>query len=251
MRIVNCEQRSPEWYTARLGIPTASAMGKLITPAGKPRKGATRDAYLLALLAERLTRTPSHVSESAAMARGRELEPFARRYYEEHTGRIVKPVGFASDDFGRYGCSPDGVCFDNSIGIEIKCPMLPAFMAYAATGEVPDDYYVQMQASMMIFGFMAWDFVVYTDVRGLNPIIKRVDADIPFQEALMAVIVAACDEVDAKERMMREDGHGVPVNTPIDLSAIERELTEQEIADIDVSIHAPRAGRDEVASGRA
>lgn len=236
MRIINCEQRAPEWYAARLGIPTASAMGKLITPAGKARKGATRDAYLLSLLAERLTRTPAHISESAAMARGRELEPFARRYYEEHTGRIVKPVGFATDDTGRYGCSPDGVCFNEAIGIEIKCPMLPAFMAYAATGEIPDDYYVQMQASMMIFGFMAWDFVVYTDVRGLNPIIKRVEADIPFQAALMDVLVAACDEVDAKERMMRDAGHGVPVNTPIDLSAIEEEWTvgeEQEISEVE------------------
>lgn len=232
MRIVNCEQRSPEWYAARLGMPTASAMGKLITPAGKARKGATRDAYLLSLLAERLTRTPSHVSESAAMARGRELEPFALRYYEEHTGRIVKPVGFATDDTGRYGCSPDGVCFDDSIGIEIKCPMLPAFMAYAATGEIPDDYYVQMQASMMIFGFMAWDFVVYTDVRGLNPIIKRVEADIPFQAALMAVLEAACNEVDAMYMMMRDSGHGVPVDTPLDLSAIY-ELDEQAIAERD------------------
>lgn len=236
MRIVNCEQRSPEWYAARLGIPTASAMGKLITPAGKARKGATRDAYLLSLLAERLTRTPSHVSESAAMARGRELEPFARRYYEEHTGRRVAEIGFATDDEGRFGCSPDGLCDEYGMivcGLEIKCPMLPAFMAYATSGDIPDDHWIQMQAGMIIFKLMAWDYVVYTDVRGLAPIIRRVEADIQFQAALMAVLTAACDELDAMERIRRDAGDGVPADTPVDLSAIERELTEQEIADID------------------
>lgn len=232
MKIVTCEQRSPEWFSARLGIPTASKIGKLITAQGKPRKGATRDAYLLELLAERLTRTPTHFSESGAMARGRELEPIARAYYAEHTNREIATVGFATDDSGRFGCSPDGVCAAENVGLEIKCPMLPAFMAYATSGEIPDDHFVQMQTCMMIFGFMAWDYLVYTDVRGLVPIVKRVEADVQFHAALFSVLDGSCRELDAMERRMRGAGNGVPRDVPVDLSAIY-ELDKQAIAELD------------------
>jgi hypothetical protein len=232
MKVVSCDQRSPEWYEARLGIPTASSFGKIVSASGKIRTGATPRSYMLSLLGERLTRTPTIIRESAAMLRGRELEEYARRYYEGSTGSTVNQVGFTTDDVGRWGCSPDGL-IDNCVGLEIKCPMLPAFLDYAGTREIPDDYYVQMQASMWITGFKFWHFLVYTDVRGMKPIRTFVEPDAKIMAAFDTALPAFCDELDAMEARLRGEGFGVPTDTPIDLSALEREPTEQEILDMD------------------
>ena len=232
MKICTCEQRSKEWFEARLGIPTASAFGKIVSAGGKIRTGATPRSYMLSLLGERLTRAPTIIRESSAMLRGRELEGFARRYYEESTGSAVRQVGFITDDLRRWGCSPDGI-IDNCVGLEIKCPMLPAFLEYAGTREIPDDYYVQMQASMWITGFKFWHFLAYTDVRGMKPIRTFVEPDAKMMAAFDVALPAFCDELDALEARLRSDGFGVPLGTPIDLSALEIEPTEQEISDMD------------------
>lgn len=224
MKIIYCEQRSPEWYSARLGIPTASAFGKLVTATGKVRKGATIDAYAHSLLSERLTRIPARTHETSAMARGRELEPFARIWYSEHSGCSVGQVGFATDDSGRWGCSPDGLCGDH--GLEIKCPMLPAFMAYATTHEIPDDHFIQIQACMWIFGLQSWDYVVFTDVRGLVPIVRRVGVDTSIHSVFNDVVPRFCDKLDETEAAMRELGNGVPKDTPIDLSEMEPDVPD-------------------------
>lgn len=231
MKIIDCEQRSPEWYAARLNIPTASSFGKIITATGKERKGATPQSYMLALLGERLTRTPTIIKDSGPMARGRELEPMARRWYEETTGRTVRQIGFATDDSGRWGCSPDGLCDDR--GVEIKCPMLPAFLAYATTGEIPDDHFIQMQACMWIFGVSLWDYVVYTDVRGLVPIVRTVEADPALMVVMHTAVSRFCESLDSAYGLMTSRGNGVPADTPLDLSALEREPTEAEINAMD------------------
>ena len=226
MKIINCGQRSPVWFSARLGIPTASTMGKLITAKGKERKGATPAAYLLQLLGERLTRTPAKAFATSAMDRGRELEPLAREWYREKTGKHVREVGFVLSGCGRYGCSPDGL--GDTRGLEIKCPQLPAFLDYATTGEMPDDYFVQVQASMMICGRALWDFLVFTDVRGLKPMLATIKADFAFQAALSEILARFCDRLDALEAKLREKGNGVPLDTPVDLSALEESTVDME-----------------------
>ena len=39
MKIIPCEQNTPEWQAARCGIPTASEIDSLVTPLGKLRSG--------------------------------------------------------------------------------------------------------------------------------------------------------------------------------------------------------------------
>jgi hypothetical protein len=53
MRINNHVQGSDEWLQSRLGKPTASNFGKLITPTGKP--SASADGYINELIAQRIT----------------------------------------------------------------------------------------------------------------------------------------------------------------------------------------------------
>jgi len=53
MLIVNCEQNTPEWYEARLGIPTASGFDRIITTKGEVSK--SREKYLYELAGEIVT----------------------------------------------------------------------------------------------------------------------------------------------------------------------------------------------------
>lgn len=227
IKILSCDQRSIEWYAARLGIPTASSFGKLVARTGKARTGKTPESYKLSLLAERLTRTPTGGFSTAAMDRGRELEEHARAWYEQKTGRTVRQIGFATDESSRWGCSPDGIA--ERRGLEIKCPMLPGFMEFATYGIIPDDHYIQMQACMWIFGLKIWDYVVFTDVRGLLPIITPVNADPALHSAFDEILPSVCDDLDANEVLLRKAGNGVHPETPIDLSAILGEPTDEQI----------------------
>ena len=52
MIILDHEQGTEEWFAARLGKPSASNFGKLITATGKPSTSA--DGYINQLIAERL-----------------------------------------------------------------------------------------------------------------------------------------------------------------------------------------------------
>src|SRR5512147_2635140 len=108
MKIHNDPQGSLGWFTARLGIPTASSFHKIITPKGKP--SAQAEAYMCALLAERFTNQPC-LSEPGSpwMERGAGMEDEARRWYELRRGLEVRRVGFCTLEDGSAGCSPDGL----------------------------------------------------------------------------------------------------------------------------------------------
>ncbi len=70
------EQRSDEWFAARLGFATASRMNDVL--AG-PETAARRN-YLIQLVTERLTGQQQESFSSTAMQRGTELEPVAPIY---------------------------------------------------------------------------------------------------------------------------------------------------------------------------
>ena len=207
MKMIQCEQGSAQWFTARLGHPTASHFGDILTRDGSARKGEKPRKYMLELLGERLTQYPTQHFETEAMRRGVENEPRARAWYELTTGRTVTQVGLCLADSGRWGCSPDGLCKDR--GIEIKCPMQLGFVDFADSLDIPDDHYLQVQAGLWITGAKLWDYIVWTDCRGLVPQVITVAADLDLHAAFNKIIPAFCDALDEREKKMREQGHGV------------------------------------------
>lgn len=229
MRIIECEQRSAAWFEARLGKPTASGFCEIVTASGKARTGKRPRAYMLSLLGERLTRQPDRGFTTPAMERGTELEASARAWYEFTTGASVREVGFILNDSGRWGCSPDGLCGDTH-GLEIKCPGLPVFMDFAAGGDIPEDHYIQVQACLWITGLAHWDYLQWTDARGLGGVIRSVSPDAHLFQAFEAYLPKFCDELDAMEQKFRSEGKGVSKDTPIDLSETDHELSAAEIA---------------------
>ena len=58
-----------------------------------------------------------------AARRGRELERFARRAYERQTGIQMEPLCLVHEEFQWMRASLDGLSFDGSTLLEIKCPL--------------------------------------------------------------------------------------------------------------------------------
>lgn len=87
------EQRSEEWFAARLGKVTASRIADLMART-KSGYSTSRANYMAELVAERLTGKKGDFYSNAAMQWGTEQEPNARAAYETLKGVLVEEVGF-------------------------------------------------------------------------------------------------------------------------------------------------------------
>ena len=90
---IKCEQRSPEWYSARLGRVTASRIADIMAKT-KTGPSASRKNYAAELVCERLTGQPSEAYTNQAMQRGIELESEARKAFEDYMFLAVTDAGF-------------------------------------------------------------------------------------------------------------------------------------------------------------
>lgn len=183
MITLDLEQGTPEWHQARLGIPTASNFGKLITAGLKPSTQA--EVYQNKLVAEWYTGEAEENFVSEAMQRGTELEPVAREAYEFATDESVEEVGFVYKDEAKLvGCSPDGLCGPH--GVEIKCPLPSTHVSYLLSQELPVAYTGQVQGSMYVTGLEQWAFCSYCP--GFPPLIIMVERDERWQAAFEPLI---------------------------------------------------------------
>lgn len=154
------EQRSPEWYSARLGKVTASRVADVVART-KSGYAATRANYMAFLVCERLTGQRGVSFQSAAMVHGMETEPAARAAYEARTGDFVVEVGFVVHPvITMSGASPDGLVGDDGL-IEIKCPNTSTHIDILLEGNIPSQYITQMQWQMACTGRQWCDFVSY------------------------------------------------------------------------------------------
>ncbi len=158
MRIIDAAQRSAEWFAARCGLLTASKANALgFLKDGKTPTAARRD-LLMQIVCERLTGQPQEDTfTNAAMQRGTDLEPVARRAYEAASGNLVQEVGFCRHDTLAIGCSPDGLVDDDGL-VEIKCPTSKVHLGYIRAGGLPSDYLPQV-----LHAFLVCDTATYLD----------------------------------------------------------------------------------------
>lgn len=177
MIVHDYEQGSPEWFTARRGIPTASEFSKILTSTGKPSTSA--QTYMYTLIAERLAGQEVDSYTNEWMERGKELESEARELFRFATDIDIPECGFITDDDHTIGCSPDG--WDESVGLEIKCPKASTHIKYLLGSSCPSDYVPQVQGSMYVTGAPEWWFMSYYP--GLDPLIIRVPRDDDWIEA--------------------------------------------------------------------
>lgn len=185
MKVHVVEQGSAAWHALRLGIPTASAFDRIITPAKMEFSAAAR-GYAIELVAEKLLGQPViDLSNVKAVERGKELEPEAAAMYEFETDAKVSPVGFVTTDDGRVGASPDLLVDGLPGAVELKCPSPHTHLGYLLDG-FGNKYKVQVQGQMLV-GDLEWvDRYSYHPL--LPPARERTHRDEPFIAKLRAAL---------------------------------------------------------------
>lgn len=187
IKIINCEQGSPEWFQARLGIPTASEFATVMRTKGKGENGESKErrTYLHKLAGEIITGQPMESYTNAYMERGKELEDEARKLYAFQTDTDPQIVGFIRN--GDAGASPDSL-IGNDGGMEIKTALPHIQIERLLRGELPPEHRAQVQGNIWICERDWWDFMSYCPK--LPPFILRVPRDDDYIASLAAAVAA-------------------------------------------------------------
>lgn len=192
-------QGSDAWLQARCGLLTASEMKLIITPTLKVAANDKSTAHLYELIAQRITGyvEPHYISDD--MLRGQVDEIEARLLYAKHYAP-VEEVGFVTNDEWGFtlGCSPDGLVGDDGM-IECKSRRQKFQAATIISGEMPDDYKIQVQTGLLVTGRKWCDFISYCG--GMPMVTIRVHADDEVQDA----IIAAAKVFETKAANAMED----------------------------------------------
>lgn len=172
------EQRSPEWFAARLGKVTASRVADVMAKT-KSGYSTSRENYMAQLICERLTGVKQDSYTNAAMEWGTETEPLARAAYEIHKKVLVDEVGLIDHPFlPMCAASPDGLISDDGM-LEIKCPNTSTHFDTLLVEKMPAKYMPQVQWQMACASRLWVDFVSF-DPRapeGLKLFVTRIERD--------------------------------------------------------------------------
>ena len=202
-RVVQCEQRTGEWFASRAGCVTASKVDSIVSPTGQPRKTEGRQNYLHDLVVERITGAPTETYLSAAMERGNELEYEARRWYEIATGNKVVECGFVyGDETQRWGCSPDGLIAPDRL-LEIKCPEARRHVRTLLENRVPAHNVMQVQFQLYTLGVASLDFESYWPGVDLRTGLWVVEPDDKLHAAFREFVPEFIEELDAAVDLVR------------------------------------------------
>lgn len=189
MKIIKCDQKSPEWYAARLGKLTGSVAADMLATRKDKSEAAGRRNLRIRLVLERVTgRSQETGFVSAAMQQGIEREASAAALYEAQTGNLLRTVGFCQHDTLMAGCSLDGYVGDFEGNVEVKSPIAATHWDYVRSGVIPGEYQKQILCGLWITGALWCDWLSY------NP-----DFPVPLQVKLVRV-ERNQDEIDAFEK---------------------------------------------------
>jgi putative phage-type endonuclease len=199
------EQRSDEWFAARIGKVTASRVADVLAKT-KTGYSASRENYMAQLVCERLTNQKADGFTSVAMQWGTETEPLARISYEVAQNVLVDEVGFVPHpSIIMAGASPDGLVGDDGL-LEIKCPNTATHIETLLSQTVPGKYNTQMQFQMACTGRSWCDFVSFDNrlPAELQLFVKRVPRDNMYIRLMEEEIVKFLNELDIKIAQLME-----------------------------------------------
>jgi putative phage-type endonuclease len=202
------EQRTDEWFAARLGKVTASRVADVVAKT-KSGPAASRANYMADLVVERLTGQKASSFTSGPIEWGIAQEDNARVAYSARTGELVEQVGFIDHAIiAGSGASPDGRIGRGFVDglVEIKCPSTATHLEYILTDTVPGKYIIQMQWQMACTAAAWCDFASY-DPRlpaHLQLYIKRVPRDEKHIAELEAEVTKFLSELSDKVSKLQE-----------------------------------------------
>lgn len=207
--LVQAEQRTPEWFQARLGKATASRFGDIMA---KTRSGysTSRKNYMAELVAQRLTGEIPEMYSSSAMQWGTDNEPLARLAYSLETGNDAQETGLWLHDIIPAGASPDGFVGDDGT-LEIKCPNTATHIETLMTKRVPRQYEAQVQGQMWITERDWCDFVSFDPRLPENAqmIVIHVKRDDQFITLLEQEIIEFLQDVDKQVDFIKNYKGGI------------------------------------------
>jgi hypothetical protein len=211
VKIIDVEQGSLSWLTARAGLVTASEVDALVSPEFAVRKGKGIDTYLAQKLAERWVGGSIANFQTIDMETGQMLENEVLKVVAFELDTEVKRVGLITDDKGEIGCSPDGLLGDDG-GLEAKCPMLHTHVKYLLADVVPPEYVAQVQFSLYVTGRKYWRFMSYH--RRLPALVKLVEPDPKAQAAFADAVPMFLDRLKTAYKKLCELNGGEPKRNP-------------------------------------
>ncbi|MET4529179.1 lambda exonuclease family protein [Bradyrhizobium sp. JR18.2] len=189
IQIIDCDQGTPEWYAARLGIPTASEFSTVMAKGKDGGKSVTRKTYMLKLAGEILTGEPMESYSNQHMERGKEQEAEARDMYAFMSDADPTQVGFVRN--GDKGCSPDSLIGADG-GLEIKTALPHIQVERLLKGDLPSEHRHQVQGSMWVTDRQWWDFVSYC------PRLPLLIVRVPRDDGFIATLAGAVKEFNSE-----------------------------------------------------
>lgn len=141
MRIIEVEQRSPEWLALRRSKIGASDCAAVL---GKSKYRSPRSVWRQKILGETGAINP-------AMQKGIDLEPEALEHCRQLLGLPFEPIVCVSEEYPWMLASLDGWDGRNGIVLEIKCVGKKTFDD-VDSGRIPTDYEWQVQHQLAVTG---------------------------------------------------------------------------------------------------
>lgn len=199
--IVTVDQRSPEWFAARIGRVTGSSANDMLAKEREVGKGM-RSKLRVRLALERITGRPlENDFHSKAMEQGIEREADALAAYEAQTGQLIETTGFLKHTELMAGCSLDAHVGDFHGLVSMKCPIPTTHIETLRKRAIPADYLRQIQHEQWVTGAAWTDYVSYNpDFPGsLKLCIIRVERDDAALQAYELALRLFLTEVEAEQ----------------------------------------------------
>lgn len=192
IQIHEMPQGTPEWFAARLGLPTASQFATVMASGRGGAPSKTRQTYLYKLAGELLTGEPMDSFSNAHTERGHVMEPEARQFYAFMRDAEPELVGFITN--GPKGCSPDSLIGKDGM-LEIKTKLPHLMIAAHEHGGFPPEHVAQCQGQLWVAEREWVDLICYWP--RMQPLIVRAYRDEDYIKSLSAAVDQFNDELAA------------------------------------------------------
>lgn len=207
VQYIDCEQNSPAWLAARLGIPTASCFKDILAQAKNGTDRKTRNTYMRKLAGELVTGRQMENFSNDDMARGHAQEQDAVDHYAFIRDADPVKVGFARN--GRAGASPDRLVGDNGLlEIKTKAPHLMVELITGWDDTAPAEHKAQCQGQLWVTEREWVDVALFCP--GMPMPIARVYRDELFIADLAREVRIFNEELDQMVEKVRAFGQAAP-----------------------------------------
>lgn len=211
--IIDCEQRSPEWYAARAGRFTGSAAYDAMHTIKSGAFSAARKHLRMRLALERVIGKPQESGfVSIAMQHGIDKEPLCCARYEAESAEILERPGFLQHTEILAGCSLDAAVMSGGriVGIvEGKAPESATHFEYLRTRAIPEEYQWQCVHNLWLSGAEWCDFCSFDDrfPEDLQYLCVRLNAEDKairaYEIAALRFLAEVAEEVEAINKLRK------------------------------------------------